>query len=82
MKALFADSEINSSLSIGGVNSINVARILAQITYYFASYFSLFRSRTFNPLTDKISFNVPSGNFGNSLLVLCCVLLHSEQLIA
>lgn len=67
VKALFADPSINSTLSIGGVNSINIARILAQITYYFASYFSLIRSKTIDPSTDAISFNVPSGNFGDIL---------------
>jgi threonine synthase len=40
---------------------------LAQITYYFASYFSLIRSGTFNPLTDHIRFVVPCGNFGDIL---------------
>ena len=67
MKALFADTFTNKSLSICGVNSINVARILAQITYYFASYFSLIRSGVFDPSTDAIRFVVPTGNFGDIL---------------
>ena len=67
MKALFADPTTNASLKIGGVNSINVSRILAQITYYFASYFSLIRSGTFDPSTDAIRFVVPTGNFGDIL---------------
>jgi threonine synthase len=40
---------------------------MAQITYYFVSYFSLIRSGTFNPLTDYIRFAVPCGNFGDIL---------------
>lgn len=67
MKALFADPFTNKCLSICGVNSINVARILAQITYYFASYFSLIRSGIFDPSTDTIRFVVPTGNFGDIL---------------
>ena len=67
VKALFADPEANSSLRLAAVNSINWARILAQITYYFASYFSLVRSGTFNPSTSQIRFVVPTGNFGDIL---------------
>lgn len=67
MKALFADPLTNTTLRLAAVNSINWARILAQITYYFASYFSLIRSGTFNPSTGHIRFVVPTGNFGNIL---------------
>jgi threonine synthase len=67
VKALFADPEANSTLRLAAVNSINWARILAQITYYFASYFSLIRSGTFNPSTSQIRFVVPTGNFGDIL---------------
>ena len=67
MKALFADPSTNESLKLCGVNSINISRILAQITYYFASYFSLVRSGTLDPSTNAIRFNTPSGNFGNVL---------------
>ncbi|OXV07664.1 hypothetical protein Egran_04571 [Elaphomyces granulatus] len=67
LKDLFADPLINTTQRLTSVNSINVSRILAQIIYYFASYFSLIRSGTFNPLTDHIRFVVPSGNFGNIL---------------
>ena len=67
MKALFADPSTNTSLRICGVNSINVSRILAQITYYFASYFSLIRSAIFDPSTDAVRFIVPTGNFGDIL---------------
>lgn len=45
---------------IGTVNSINWARLLAQVVYYFAGYFQGIRSDT-----EQVSFTVPSGNFGN-----------------
>ncbi|KAL8653990.1 MAG: hypothetical protein Q9210_001776 [Variospora velana] len=67
VKALFADPLINETQRLAAVNSINWARILAQITYYFASYFSLIRSGTFDPSTDHIRFITPTGNFGNVL---------------
>ncbi|KAI9742272.1 MAG: threonine synthase [Claussenomyces sp. TS43310] len=67
VKALFADPLTNTTLRLGAVNSINWARILAQITYYFASYFSLIRSGTFNPSTGHVGFVVPTGNFGDVL---------------
>ncbi|KAF2238399.1 tryptophan synthase beta subunit-like PLP-dependent enzyme [Viridothelium virens] len=67
VKALFADPLINTTQRLAAVNSINWARILAQITYYFASYFSLVHSGTFNPSTDHIRFVVPTGNFGDIL---------------
>ncbi|KMU78136.1 threonine synthase [Coccidioides immitis RMSCC 3703] len=49
VKALFSDPDTNETLKLGAVNSINFSRILAQIVYYFYSYFSLVRkSTTFN----------------------------------
>lgn len=67
VKALFADADINSTLKLGAVNSINWCRILAQTVYYFYSYFSLVRqSESFN-VGDKVRFVVPSGNFGDIL---------------
>ncbi|KAL9023776.1 MAG: hypothetical protein Q9180_008113, partial [Flavoplaca navasiana] len=67
VKDLFNDPEINSSQRLAAVNSINFARILAQITYYFASYFSLVRSGTYDPSANQIRFVVPTGNFGDIL---------------
>ena len=65
MKALFADPEINRTHRLAAVNSINWARILAQITYYFHSYFSLARQTgTSDP---AVRFVVPTGNFGDIL---------------
>lgn len=66
MKALFADPQINSILNLGAVNSINWARILAQTTYYFYSYFALTQSPTYKD-GDKFRFVVPTGNFGDIL---------------
>ncbi|WEW56229.1 threonine synthase [Emydomyces testavorans] len=67
VKALFGDSDTNQALKLGAVNSINFSRILAQIVYYFHSYFSLVkRSSTFK-LGDKVRFVVPTGNFGDIL---------------
>jgi threonine synthase len=45
---------------IGTVNSINWARLLAQVVYYFAGYFQATTSGD-----EKVNFAVPSGNFGN-----------------
>jgi threonine synthase len=65
VKALFNDPEINQTHKLAAVNSINWARILAQITYYFHSYFTLARqTSTPNP---KVRYVVPTGNFGDIL---------------
>ncbi|PSN73153.1 threonine synthase-like protein [Corynespora cassiicola Philippines] len=66
VKALFADPEINKTHRLAAVNSINWARILAQITYYFYSYFQLIRQPSFLP-ASAVRFVVPTGNFGDIL---------------
>lgn len=66
VKALFADPEINKTHNLGAVNSINWARILAQITYYFHSYFSLTKLPSYKE-GQKVRFVVPTGNFGDIL---------------
>ena len=66
VKSLFADPELNSTHNLAAVNSINWARILAQMTYYFYSYFSLTKSPNFSK-DSKMRFVVPSGNFGDIL---------------
>ncbi|KAB8416440.1 hypothetical protein FH972_024959 [Carpinus fangiana] len=66
VKALFQDADINTTHSLAAVNSINWARILAQITYYFYSYASLLKSGRFTP-GEKVRFVVPTGNFGDIL---------------
>ena len=62
VKAIFGDKEFNSRHNVGAVNSINWARILAQITYYFYSFF-----QATNGKQGKVKFVVPSGNFGDIL---------------
>ena len=60
VKAVSNDLDFKTKYKIGTVNSINWARLLAQVVYYFAGYF---QASTNN--TQKVSFTVPSGNFGN-----------------
>jgi threonine synthase len=60
VKAVSNDLEFKRKYKIGTVNSINWARLLAQVVYYFAGYFQATHSDT-----QKVSFSVPSGNFGN-----------------
>jgi len=60
VKAVSNDLEFKRQYKIGTVNSINWARLLAQVVYYFAGYF---QATTAN--SQKVSFTVPSGNFGN-----------------
>lgn len=68
LKQLFADKDINSTLNLGAVNSINWARILAQITYYFHSYFALAKDPNSDfKVGDKVRFVTPTGNFGDIL---------------
>ncbi|EGW32126.1 threonine synthase [Spathaspora passalidarum NRRL Y-27907] len=68
VKAIFSDKEFNDKYHVGAVNSINWARILAQQTYYFYSYFQLQKELTAKDSKDsKVRFVVPSGNFGDIL---------------
>lgn len=67
VKALFADPDMNSTHKLAAVNSINWARILAQISYYFAAYFSLVKSLPASDSPPAIRFVVPTGNFGDIL---------------
>jgi len=60
VKEAFADSEL-SSLGLTSANSINIARILPQVVYYFYAYAKVAEN------FEKIVFSVPSGNFGSSL---------------
>jgi threonine synthase len=60
VKAVSNDLEFKRRHKIGTVNSINWARLLAQVVYYFAGYFQATRSNA-----ERVSFAVPSGNFGN-----------------
>ena len=60
VKAVSNDLGFKAHWHIGTVNSINWARLLAQVVYYFAGYFQATSDET-----QKVSFTVPSGNFGN-----------------
>jgi threonine synthase len=60
VKAVSNDLAFKRKWRIGTVNSINWARLLAQVVYYFAGYFQATTSND-----QKVSFAVPSGNFGN-----------------
>jgi threonine synthase len=60
VKNVSNDLAFKRQYKIGTVNSINWARLLAQVVYYFAGYF---QATTDND--QKVSFTVPSGNFGN-----------------
>lgn len=50
-------------MKLGAVNSINFSRILAQIVYYFYSYFTLIKKSDKLKVGDKVRFVVPTGNF-------------------
>ncbi len=60
VKAVSNDLVFKRQYKIGTVNSINWARLLAQVVYYFAGYFQATQTNE-----QKVSFTVPSGNFGN-----------------
>ena len=57
VKELFNEDNFRAKINMSGVNSINWVRIVCQIVYYFYSYFKLQK--------NKISFSVPTGNFGD-----------------
>ena len=60
VKAASNDLGFKAQQKIGTVNSINWARVVAQVVYYFRGYLSATTSND-----QKVSFTVPSGNFGN-----------------
>jgi threonine synthase len=60
VKAVSNDAAFKKQYKIGAVNSINWARVAAQIVYYFQGYFLATQSND-----ETVSFCVPSGNFGN-----------------
>jgi threonine synthase len=61
VKALFNDLAFRDEMRLSGVNSINWARILAQIVYYFTSAVAL------GAPDRRVSFSTPTGNFGDVL---------------
>ncbi|HSC00028.1 MAG TPA: threonine synthase, partial [Burkholderiaceae bacterium] len=62
VKQVNADAAFKARYRIGAVNSINWARVAAQVVYYFWGYFRATRSDA-----ERVAFAVPSGNFGNIL---------------
>ncbi|WP_170553834.1 threonine synthase [Ruegeria atlantica] len=59
VKDMFNDFEFRDGVKLAGVNSINFARVLAQVVYYFSAAASLGAPHR------KVSFTVPTGNFGD-----------------
>jgi threonine synthase len=62
VKDIFMDNEFRDTYNLASVNSINWARIVAQMIYYFYAYF-----QSDNVGEDGVNFSVPTGNFGNIL---------------
>ncbi len=60
VKQVSSDLAFRQAHSLGAVNSINWARVMAQVVYYFKGYFAATGSND-----EQVSFAVPSGNFGN-----------------
>jgi len=59
VKALFADTEFRDAVHLSAVNSINWARIMAQVVYYFWAVLKM------DTPGKQVTFSVPTGNFGN-----------------
>ncbi len=62
LKAVFGDREFSERIKLSAVNSINLARILAQCVYYIYAWLQIGEARR-----EKTTFVVPTGNFGNVL---------------
>ncbi|HCZ14069.1 MAG TPA: threonine synthase, partial [Candidatus Accumulibacter sp.] len=60
VKAVSSDHAFKARYKIGAVNSINWARVAAQLVYYFKGYFAATGGND-----QRVAFAVPSGNFGN-----------------
>ncbi len=60
VKAIFGELDFRDKYRLGAVNSINWARVLAQVVYYVYAYF-----KVTGPSSDKVVFSVPTGNFGD-----------------
>jgi len=61
LKTIFSDLDFKDHYSLGSVNSINWARVLAQIVYYFYGAFRVMDKTS----AKSVSFTVPTGNFGD-----------------
>lgn len=71
VKSAFLDRHLQKQLPLTSANSINIARWLPQMFYYFIAYSALTRKSS----GKKIIFSVPSGNFGN----LCAGMLAARM---
>lgn len=72
VKSAFMDRELNEKMKLTSANSINVARFIPQMFYYFHAYAQLVRMGV---STDRLVFAVPSGNFGN----ICSALIGKRM---
>lgn len=59
VKRMFTDADVTARLNLGAVNSINWARLMAQVVYYFASALQL------GAPDRTVAYSVPTGNFGD-----------------
>ncbi|MBA4007629.1 MAG: threonine synthase [Erythrobacter sp.] len=59
VKRMFTDGDVTATLNLGAVNSINWARLMAQVVYYFASALQL------GAPDRTVAYSVPTGNFGD-----------------
>ncbi len=59
VKRMFNDADVTATLNLGAVNSINWARLMAQVVYYFTSALQL------GAPDRKVAYSVPTGNFGD-----------------
>ena len=64
VKAAFADKSFREEVKLGAINSINWARVLAQITYYFYSWLRVTDGQA---KPQHLNYAVPTGNFGDIL---------------
>ncbi len=62
VKSIFNDLAFKKKYSLGAINSINWSRVLAQIVYYFYTYF---KATSNSDTLKEVYFAVPTGNFGN-----------------
>ena len=60
VKEIFGDLEFKDTYQLGAINSINWARVLAQVVYYVFSYCKLWKQGA-----ESVDFSVPTGNFGD-----------------
>ena len=77
VKKAFLDTDLVRRLGLNSANSINIARLLAQVCYYFEALAQL-------PAGAEPVFSVPSGNFGNvtAALIACALGLPARRIIA